>query len=454
MNLRPILVISVLLNGFLGYLVAKGPSRDATGSQSELPGSTQITSNVSQVPDLRQEASATADNPDPAETPTSDGKVFNWEVIESDDYMTYIDNLRRIGCPEETIKDIIKADVEKLFQQRRQEFDKSLPPTEYWKSNGLGIGYTMEQLEEMKSLEAEKQEVLKQLLGDSYQPSSANLLSQLMQDPSAIFRRSVGFLPESKQTAVLEAYMGMQEDMINLQADMQSGAMDMSAFSEVTKKRDNLLASILTPEEKFEVDLRLSETAQSLKYTLASMDPTESEFREIFALQQKIYNEYDVDIYSNGADRESMALRNKADAELKNQLREILGDKRYAEYERGQDFNYQQISQIGKSAGLENQVVVEAYDIQKSAQSAFDQLNLQSNLTPESRALAAQQIFEETNKALQQTMGNEAWEKYRKSYGYSHMETTFQHISSVPGNIEVPTAIESPVPTVIPVTNP
>lgn len=76
MNLRPILVISVLLNGFLGYLVVTGPSRDATGSQSELPGSTQITSNASQVLDMRQEASSTADDPHPAETPISDGKVL------------------------------------------------------------------------------------------------------------------------------------------------------------------------------------------------------------------------------------------------------------------------------------------------------------------------------------------------------------------------------------------
>lgn len=453
MNLRPILVISVLLNGILGYLVATGPSRKETGSRSELPGSTQTASNVSQVLDMRQEASATADDPDPAETQTADGKVFNWEVIESDDYMTYIDNLRRIGCPEETIKDIIKADVEKLFQQRRQEFDRSLPPTEYWKSNGLGIGYSMEQLEEMKSLEAEKQEVLKQLLGDNYQPSSANLLSQLMQDPSAIFRRSVGFLPESKQSAVLEAYMGMQEDMINLQADMQSGAMDMSAFSEITKKRDNLLASILTPEEKFEVDLRLSENAQSLKFTLGSMDPTESEFRDIFALQQKIYNEYDVDIYSNGADRESMNLRTKADSELNNQIKELLGDKRYAEYERGKDFNYQQISQIGKSAGLESQVVVEAYDIQKSAESAMNQLNSQYDLTSESRAVAAQQILDETNKALQQTMGNEAWEKYKKSHGYSSLENRFQLFQNVPEALPLP-VIEAAGPGSTPDTNP
>ena len=39
---------------------------------------------------------------------------FDWNAVESDDYKKYIANLRAIGCPEETIRDIITADVNKL----------------------------------------------------------------------------------------------------------------------------------------------------------------------------------------------------------------------------------------------------------------------------------------------------------------------------------------------------
>src|SRR4030095_7552909 len=39
------------------------------------------------------------------------GNGFHWSQIEAADYPTYIRNLRRIGCPEETILDIITADV-------------------------------------------------------------------------------------------------------------------------------------------------------------------------------------------------------------------------------------------------------------------------------------------------------------------------------------------------------
>lgn len=46
------------------------------------------------------------------------GHSFNWRQIETSDYPTYVQNLRTIGCPEETIRDIIAADVASLYEGR------------------------------------------------------------------------------------------------------------------------------------------------------------------------------------------------------------------------------------------------------------------------------------------------------------------------------------------------
>src|SRR5215831_1795406 len=45
-------------------------------------------------------------------------QFFSWSQVESDDYPTYIANLREIGCPEQTIRDIIIADVNVLYARR------------------------------------------------------------------------------------------------------------------------------------------------------------------------------------------------------------------------------------------------------------------------------------------------------------------------------------------------
>ena len=39
---------------------------------------------------------------------------MTWESVEAADYREYIKNFRNIDCPEETIHDIILADVNKL----------------------------------------------------------------------------------------------------------------------------------------------------------------------------------------------------------------------------------------------------------------------------------------------------------------------------------------------------
>src|SRR5260370_41541655 len=44
---------------------------------------------------------------------------FDWRQVESPDYKEYIANLRAIGCPEKTIKEIVTADVNDLFSARR-----------------------------------------------------------------------------------------------------------------------------------------------------------------------------------------------------------------------------------------------------------------------------------------------------------------------------------------------
>jgi hypothetical protein len=63
--------------------------------------------------------------PDPSPRPP-----LAWSDLESADYPTYIRNLRGIGCPEETIRDIITADVAALYLIRRQELSADRQLTE------------------------------------------------------------------------------------------------------------------------------------------------------------------------------------------------------------------------------------------------------------------------------------------------------------------------------------
>jgi len=54
------------------------------------------------------------------------GETFRWSQIESSDYRAYISNLRGIGCPEQTIRDLISADVDSLYAPRRRPLEERL----------------------------------------------------------------------------------------------------------------------------------------------------------------------------------------------------------------------------------------------------------------------------------------------------------------------------------------
>jgi hypothetical protein len=59
-------------------------------------------------------------------TPTAEVKPIRWSQIEAADYPTYIANLRAIGCPEHTIRDIITADVDSQYVAQRRPLEAKL----------------------------------------------------------------------------------------------------------------------------------------------------------------------------------------------------------------------------------------------------------------------------------------------------------------------------------------
>jgi len=65
-----------------------------------------------------------------SQPPNSTETAFSWAQLESNDYPTYIKNLRAIGCPEQTIRDIVTADVHSLYKQRRTHLEQSVTGTQ------------------------------------------------------------------------------------------------------------------------------------------------------------------------------------------------------------------------------------------------------------------------------------------------------------------------------------
>ncbi len=53
-------------------------------------------------------------------------RPFHWRQLEAPDFPTYVKNLRAIGCPEATIRDIIQCELNEVYAAKRQEIEREI----------------------------------------------------------------------------------------------------------------------------------------------------------------------------------------------------------------------------------------------------------------------------------------------------------------------------------------
>lgn len=337
---------------------------------------------------------------------------FDWRMVESEDYKQYIANLRAIGCPEETIRDIIVADVNKLFASRRQALRNPTNRFEYWKAGTFfRTMFDPDRIEKEQALAREKRELLRELLGSVPPEEKPDLFAGF--NPMETL---LDFLPAEKQNAVMEHLQQMQAKMMKAFRGGTPDAEDLKQLQSSQKELEAELARLLTPDELREYHLRLSPTAMAMRMQLASFEPTEEEFRQIFDIRKKFDDEFNPMLTASldAAERERM---NAARTQMEEQVKRVLGEARYAEYQRAQDPAYQSLYRVAERQGLPKDSALKAYEIKKLAEEQARTLRQDSSLTPEQRQRALENIRTETENAVRTVLGERAFEAYRRQPG-------------------------------------
>jgi hypothetical protein len=204
---------------------------------------------------------------------------FDWRQVESEDYKQYIVNLRAIGCPEKTIREIILADVNDLFATRRATITQT-NRYEYWRANPVNLSEA--QQNQLRELDSEKAETLKVLGVQS--TDFANLLGDYYRSSIEAKEMELDFLPPTKRQQI--------KDMEFRQSQLMLAAGESSAkAAEIEQQTESAIKSLLTAAEQHDYELRVSVPAAQLRGVLNQLEPTEQEFRIIYdtwiALQTK-----------------------------------------------------------------------------------------------------------------------------------------------------------------------
>lgn len=402
MNAKVLLILSLVLNLALAAALLKPKPPAPPAAQPEAAKAAPASAPAVSAPKPRTVTQVVTN---------TIAQKFDWNAVESDDYKKYIANLRNIGCPEETIRDIIKADVNKLYEAKRKALAGPKKKFEFWKPGALmGATIDPERSEKERALNKEKRALLTELLGTAPE-DTPDLLAGAASQMEAMF----DFLPTEKRTKVFEL---MQDLQTKLQKTMKGGAPDPEDMRKVMKEGEAALAGVLSPEEMLDYNLRFSMTANMMRMQMAGFEPTEQEFLALFK-QRKAYDDEFGGAFGGGLNLkgEEKAKQDAAKKALDEQIKTQLGPERYDDYKRGQDFAFQAMYRTADREGLGREAAIKVYDMKKAAEDQAKKLRADTALSQEQRTAALRAIREETERSVKGVFGEKGYTAYERGNG-------------------------------------
>jgi hypothetical protein len=257
-------------------------------------------------------------------TATKLAEPFDWRTVESEDYKQYVANLRAVGCPEKTLRDIIMADITDLFRQRARSSTSNR--FEYWKPGMLGNAFDEKRVAHQQAQARERREILVSLLGESYSgkddPAGGQILSPMEQ-------MTGDFLNPEKQAAMKAVEVKYASRL--LKAARDGGGDDSEGMRAVMTEKDAETLTLLSSDEKFEYDLRLSQPAIMLRLNMGEFEPTEEEFRELFKTAKKFADKFGLGVITRlGNVRPQDGEAN----EMLDGFKAVLGEQRFQQFQK------------------------------------------------------------------------------------------------------------------------
>ncbi|HVV72659.1 MAG TPA: LysM domain-containing protein, partial [Verrucomicrobiae bacterium] len=319
-------------------------------------------------------------------------QFFSWQEVESPDYPTYISNLRSIGCPEQTIRDIIIADVNGLFARRRAT-ELVTPEQQWWRSepdtNVLQIA-----LDKTRVLEDERRGLLTRLLGTNWESGDLVSLPRPSRPGLVLDGPILGNLPiEAKQA--LQEINARSQDRMQAYLDaqrLQGKEPDPVELARLRQQTRDDLARVLPPGQLEEFLLRYSQYANNLRSTFGELqffNASADEFRAVFRATDNI--DQQIQMLADSTDPASVQARKALETQRENAIKVALGPKRYEEYQMLHDPLYRDAVAAADQAGTP-EAARTIYQINLAAASTLDALRTNGDLTSDQKAIEQKQL--------------------------------------------------------------
>jgi LysM repeat protein len=334
-------------------------------------------------------------------------QFFSWAQVESADYPTYIANLRAIGCPVQTIRDIIIADVNALYAKRRAT-ELVTPDQQWWRSQP-DPEVVRAASEKLRALDEERRALLTRLLGPDWESGDLANLPRPSRPGVLLDGPVLGVLPADVKQEVqdvsaraaqrLQAYLDARRD--------QGLDPDPAELARLRQETRDELTNILTPPQLEEFLLRYSQDANNLRAQLGQLryfNATPDEFRALFRATDSI--DQRLALLAGSADPNSVAQRNSLMQQRDAAIKLALGADRYQQYQLLQDPAYQDAYASAQQAG-DPEAAQTLYEINLATAQQEAAIRANTNLTAQQLAIELKRAELEQLKASAEALGQQ-----------------------------------------------
>lgn len=319
-------------------------------------------------------------------------QLFSWQDVESSDYATYIGNLRGIGCPEQTIRDIIIADVNQLYARKRAT-ELTTPEQQWWRSEP-DPAVVRAAAAKARALDEERQALLTRLLGTNWETGDLVSIPRPTR-PGVVLDGPVlgGLSSETKQG--IEDITLHSQDLMQAYLDAQRSAGKPADPVELAKLRQQTrdsLARLLSPPELEEFLLRYSQDANELRSQFGQLryfDPTPDEFRAVFRATDDL--DQRIQMLADASDPGSIEARKALEDQRENAIKAALGPERYEEYRLLHDPAYQDAVAAADEAGTPDAAGT-YYAINLAALAEQNRIRGDTNLTADQKSIELKRL--------------------------------------------------------------
>jgi hypothetical protein len=227
--LRTLIIVSLALNLVLAIILMTQKATVASRFQT-----VQVTNSLpreqAKFPSRRMRQTA------PAMSEAVAG--FTWRDVESTDYRQYVANLRTIGCPEQTVRDIVLAELNDLYSTWLQSTGRGPEIRKFWQKAKARPGPL--DPNSARAMRKEKLTLAEQIIGSTVEPYDLALMIGIHSE-----RVDLAFLPEEKREPAYRALSDVKRTDV-LDEDVE----------EVFRRKVAALSSVLSAEELEEYRMR------------------------------------------------------------------------------------------------------------------------------------------------------------------------------------------------------